>query len=245
MPFIGLRAFGCANCPCTFNPSSSIPDFIVLQLFPALSVPSETKQTGTTNVEDKELVNSVLRGETHFFAAIIKNTEGLVAQIVFRTVDNPEDRKDIAQDIYLKVYKHLPTFKFQSKLSTWIAQIAYNTCFNYLEKKKLIVLEGPLSGNEAEEGLLEKTANQGLNSFTNETENALFRTERAAMVFSAMESLSPLYRTLITLYHYEELSYEEIAEITRLPIGTVKNYLFRARKALKDNLLYNYNKEEL
>ena len=65
------------------------------------------------------------------------------------------------------------------------------------------------------------------------------------MIQIALSQLSPIYQTLITLYHYEELSYEEIAQITQLPIGTVKNYLFRARKALKDNLLTHYTKDDL
>jgi RNA polymerase sigma-70 factor (ECF subfamily) len=196
-------------------------------------------------VDDKELVNRVLRGETQIFAIIIKNTEGLVAQIVFKLLSNPEDRKDIAQDIYLKAYKNLPGFKFQSKLSTWIGQIAFNTCFNFLEKKKLILLDNNTPESENSNSKLELAANKLINIFSNETENKLFRTELAGIVHSASELLTPLHKTLITLYHYEELSYEEIAEITALPIGTVKNYLFRARRALKDNILLHYKLEEL
>ena len=62
---------------------------------------------------------------------------------------------------------------------------------------------------------------------------------------SEVEKLSPIYKTLITLYHHEELSYDEIGQITGMPAGTVKSYLFRARKELKNNLLLNYTKEEL
>ena len=196
-------------------------------------------------MEDKELVNRVLRGDTQIFAAIIKNTGGLVAQIVFRLLSNPEDRKDIAQDIYLKVYKNLGDFKFQSKLSTWIGQIAYNTCFNFLEKKRVILLDNNLPENERNNSVLELAANRLINIAKNETENKLFRAELAEIMQSAVEVLPPLYKTLITLFHYEELSYEEIARITGLPVGTVKNYLFRARKVLKDNLLLHYKQEEL
>lgn len=196
-------------------------------------------------MDDKELVNRVLRGDSQIFAIIIKNTEGLVAQIVFRLLNNPEDRKDIAQDIYLKAYKNLPGFKFQSKLSTWIGQIAYNTCFNFLEKKKVILLNNNPQENESNCSALELAANKFINILNNETEDTLFRTELAEIVQSAIEFLPPLYKTLVTLFHYEELSYEEIAEITGLPLGTVKNYLFRARKSLKDNILLHYKQEEL
>ena len=68
---------------------------------------------------------------------LVKNTENLVAKIVFDTITNDGDRKDIAQDIYLKAYQKLPAFKFQSKLSTWIAQISYNTCIDHFAKEKI------------------------------------------------------------------------------------------------------------
>jgi RNA polymerase sigma-70 factor (ECF subfamily) len=196
-------------------------------------------------VQDKELVNRVLRGETHVFATIIKNTEGLVAQIVFKLITNAEDRKDIAQDIYLKAFKSLSGFKYQSKLSTWIGKIAYNTCFNFLEKKQLVLLDNTIPENEKQESALEFFINKFVGLSDNNSETTLIRTERLEIVQSAIEKLPPLFKTLIMLYHYEELSYEEIAEITSLPIGTVKSYLFRSRKSLKDNILLKYKEEEI
>ena len=198
-----------------------------------------------SNVDDKELVNRILKGETLLFATIIKNNEGLVAQITFRLLNNPEDRKDIAQDIYLKAYKNLSGFKFQSKLSTWIGQIAFNTCFNFLEKKKVILLDNKLQENENSNSALELAANKLIDLSNNEAENILFRSELTDILHSAIDYLTPLYKTLITLFHYEDMSYEEIAEITGMPIGTVKNYLFRARKGLKDNILLHHKQEEL
>ena len=91
------------------------------------------------NPPDRRLVEKVLNGNTSSFGEIITNTERLVAQIVFRMVDNVEDRKDLAQDIYLNAFRNLRQFRFQSKLSTWIGRIAYNTCLNYLEKKKFVL----------------------------------------------------------------------------------------------------------
>ena len=91
------------------------------------------------NDSDRILVTRVLGGETKAFSIIISNTERLVAQIVFKMIRDNEDRKDIAQDVFLKAFNKLSTFKFESKLSTWIGQITYNTCLNYIEKKKLIL----------------------------------------------------------------------------------------------------------
>lgn len=172
----------------------------------------------------------------------MKNTEGLVGQIVYKMIRNPADRKDMAQDIYLKTFQKLDSFQFQAKLSTWIGQIAYNTCLAYLEKKKLVLLD---SVNDEEENEVLEKLNHAIDPFMSETENLFFKQELSAILKIEIEKLSPIYKTLITLYHNEELSYAEITEITQLPEGTVKSYLSRARKLLKDNLLLTYKKEAL
>ncbi|MEO8404005.1 MAG: sigma-70 family RNA polymerase sigma factor [Chitinophagaceae bacterium] len=194
------------------------------------------------NLDDKYLVDKVLAGNTGTFAVIIKNTERLVTQIVFKMINHPEDRKDVAQDIYLKTFNKLGNFKFQSKLSTWIAQISYNTCFDYLQKKKLI-LPGNLGEITTEEDSYD-TINNRVTTYT-ETNEFINRKEVSAILGNEIEKLPPVFKTLITLYHHEELSYEEMVQITGLPAGTIKSYLFRARKKLKDNLLLTYKKEEL
>jgi len=200
-------------------------------------------KTQTDNSTDQYLVDKVLRGDTKVFEIIIKNTKGLVAQIVFKMVYNPEDRKDLAQDVFLKAFKDLSGFRFQSKLSTWIGQITYNTCLNYLEKKKLVLIND--DENDTHEESLE-TINKTINrDLVNVTESLILKKELSEILKCEIEMLSPIYKTLITLYHNEELTYEEIAQITKLPEGTVKNYLFRARKVLKERLLLKHKKEEL
>jgi RNA polymerase sigma factor (sigma-70 family) len=182
------------------------------------------------SLQDPILVEKVLAGDTAAFGMIIKNTEALVAQVIYKMTTNREDRKDIAQEVYLKAYKNLPGFRFESKLSTWIARIAYNTCLNHLEKKKLLLVDDIALPNK----LLSDTA-----------ESVLDLKERSAIISAAIEKLPPILKTIITLYHNEDLSYAEIQQITDLPEGTIKSYLFRARKALKENLLQQYKKEEI
>ena len=185
-------------------------------------------------IADKQLVERVLKGDNNAFGMIIQQTEGLVTQIVFKMVSRKEDHKDIAQDIYLKAYKNLPGFKFQSLLSTWIASIAYNTCLNYLEKKKLVLVIDDDEKNE-----------EHANSDTLEEYERLFQKDLNEILMMSIDQLQPLYKTLIILYHKEELSYRDISLITNLPEGTVKNYLFRARKSLKEIILQQYKKDEL
>lgn len=194
---------------------------------------------------DSQLVERVLSGDTNAFGSIIKNTERMVAQIVFKMIPNPEDRKDMAQDIYLKAFKKLRSFKFESKLSTWIAQIGYNTCLDYLRKKKIILTGNVYEENETGYGVPDMISNKFFGAPEMETENFMLQKDLSVILKTEIEKLSPVYKMMITLYHNEELSYDEIGQITGMPSGTVKSYLFRARKTLKDSLLLNYKREDL
>jgi len=197
------------------------------------------------NFSDQQLVSKVLHGDRHAFSVIIKNTETLVAQIVFKMVNNAEDRKDMAQDIYLKVFKNLAGFKFQSKLSTWIAQITYNTCLNYLEKKKLVLVDVLKHEHKDEAESLDFIRQKQMQVTTTAAETGIAQKQLSKILADEIDNLSPLYKTLVTLYHHEEMSYEEISSVTQLPEGTVKSYLYRARKSLKESILNKYKKEEL
>jgi RNA polymerase sigma factor (sigma-70 family) len=194
------------------------------------------------HLSDKELINLILRGDNRAFGAVIKNTEGLVAQIVVKMIPIAEERKDIIQDIYLKTFHNLSGFKFQSKLSTWIARITYNTCLSWIEKKKL-VLPGNVYQKDPDPEQIEPS-HKYLEK-DNESENRLLRKELSAILQKEIAGLPPVYQTLIVLFHQESISYEELVQITGLPEGTIKSSLFRARKMLKENLLSKYKKEAL
>jgi RNA polymerase sigma-70 factor (ECF subfamily) len=142
-------------------------------------------------------------------------------------IDDRHEWKDIAQDTYLKAYHNLANFQHSSKLTTWIATIAYNSCIDYIRRKKIVY-----DIDEIEEQV-------------GESADSMLDKDRSAMLTDAIERLPPVYRTLVTLFHKEELHYEEIMAITGMPEGTIKNYLFRARKKLKDNLLMSYRKEDI
>ena len=194
-------------------------------------------KTGDTQ-DDKMLVAKILDGDQQAFSRLIKNTERLVTQIVFKMIASAEDRKDIAQETYIKVFRKLRDFRFQSRLSTWIAQIAYSTCFDHLRKKKLPLLD--LKQDDSDED-----ANLELKDPYAAGDTTLLKKDLAKLLEASIAKLPPVYRTLIGLYHTEELSYEEIMQVTGLPEGTVKNYLYRARKALRLDLSEHYKKEEL
>lgn len=176
---------------------------------------------------DKAIVAGILSGNTQGFAVIVKSTEKLVTQIVRKMTVNEDDQKDLVQDIYLKVYQNLSSFQYKSKLSTWIANIAYNTTINYLQKKKIPILD-------IETNLESKS------TLSENIEMAIYKKERLDILDIQLNKLPPLYKTLLTLYHLEELSNREISDITKLPEGTIKSYLYRARKILKDNINHHF-----
>ena len=197
------------------------------------------------NTTDRDLVDRVLSGETNVFGIIIKNTENLVAKIIFDMIASESDKKDIAQDVYIKAYQKLPGFKFQSKLSTWIGQICYNTCIDHLRKKKLILAENIFEAETDSSNDILDMMNTAQGNFDEPVDTFVIGKNISEIVKRKIEKLPAIYKTLISLYHKEELSYDEISTITGLPAGTVKSYLFRARRELKNDLLLNYKKEDL
>ncbi len=186
--------------------------------------------------QEKAIIQSILEGDTDAFRLIVEQYQKLVAHIVFRMIPIVHTREDLCQDVFVKVYQNLKSFRFQSKLSTWIAKITYNRCLNYLEKKKVPLFD-------------DMTADDvGIDDFSlavNQPDSDVVSLDLSDRVRMAIEKLPIKYRTVITLYHLEEMKYDEIAEIMQLPEGTVKSYLFRARKALKDLISAKYTKEEL
>ncbi|WP_198652047.1 RNA polymerase sigma factor [Chitinophaga deserti] len=186
------------------------------------------------NWSDREVADRVLEGEREAFSIIVERTEKLVIHIISGMVPLREDRQDIAQDVYLKAFRSLSGFRYEAKLSTWIARITYNTCVNHLRKKRLPLI-APATIEAAD---IPEAAGDPL--------TLLSARQLTFILQQAITRLSPLYNTLITLYHQANMSITEIAQITDLPEGTVKSYLYRARKLMQQHLTKHYqNKEAL
>lgn len=193
-------------------------------------------QQSAQNPGNTELVASIVDGDKEAFRSFITAYQRLVGHIVCRMVKNYADREDLCQDIFVKIYRSLPTFRFHCKVSTWVAKIAYNSCVNYLHKCKIPLYDDCTHEYEslhevAEEQLPLDAVIEG------EEVNSLIRAE--------ILTLNAQYRTILTLYHLDGMSYAEIGEIMDLPEGTVKSYLHRARRQLKERLMSKYCQEEL
>lgn len=184
--------------------------------------------------DDRALVSQIIVGDMQAFRLLIKQHERLVAHMIGRLIDQQEDREELCQDVFLKVYEKLGEFNFQSRLSTWIATIAYRHAINHLRKKKIEVR------NIDED---ESFANQFVGEGNPEEELTEKDTDNLVMKF--IEQLPVQYKAVLTLYHLDGLSYPEIGETLNMPEGTVKNYLFRARQLLKEKVKRYLGKEEL
>ena len=184
--------------------------------------------------DDKTLVSRVLAGDTQAFMLLIKQHERLVAHMVGRLVKSEEDREELCQDVFLRVHEKLAEFSFQSKLSTWIATIAYRQAINHLRKQKMFFSDIP------EEEAFTKRFIEESNPETVTEEKDMDK-----FVLTLIDELPPQYKIVLTLYHLDGMSYPEIGEVTKMPEGTVKNYLFRARNLLKEKVKVYLGKEEL
>lgn len=183
-----------------------------------------------------EIINRIQAGDAGAFHQIVEENKRLVFNIVARMMPNSTDREDLCQDIFLRVYQNLGTFQQASKLSTWIARIAYNACLNALKKKKV-----PLFDDFAPEG----ESLEMIGGSTKTPDDIVSDRDLAHRLQAEIEKLPPKLKAILTLYHVQEMSYAEISEIMNMPDGTIKSYLFRARKMLKERLIDKYEMEAL
>jgi RNA polymerase sigma factor (sigma-70 family) len=187
---------------------------------------------------DSPLVKAVIGGETGAFEQLIHAHEKLVNSIVYKMVGQVQDREDICQEAFLRVYKNLGAFRFQSKLSTWIANIAFNLCVNHLKKKKNLFLDDFARGDENSGAFDQLPAMNDRQPLPDQT---LLNKERVQLLVKVVATLNPVERTLLQLFHQDDFSLEEISSITSIPVNTVKSHLFRARKNLKDQMTKHLN----
>lgn len=178
--------------------------------------------------QDRELVANVLASQQGAFALLIERHQKLVWHLVYRMVHNPDDCKELCQEVFLRVHKNLQSFRFESKLSTWIGRIAFNISSRHLQRKQL-----PLIAPGDDDICPTETIADDVDLA------AAFEDEDLLMkLHKALESLAPVPRTILTLHYLDELSISEVAEILEKPEGTVKNSLFRARAILREKFAY-------
>lgn len=175
--------------------------------------------------DDKALVTRILEGDEQAYRLLIRQNERLVAHMVGRLVKQQEDLEEVCQDVFLRVFDKIGEFSFQSRLSTWIGTIAYRHAINHIRKNKV-----PVDSIHDDDQWTDRLVD------ADNPEQNLAETDMESWIFKMVDKLPPAYRTVLMLYHRDEMNYAEIAAITEMPEGTVKNYIFRARNILKERI---------
>ena len=177
---------------------------------------------------DSELVQSTLAGRESGFEELVRRYQRPIAAYVYRMVGDYDAALDLTQEVFIKVYASLSRYRPEFKFSTWIYKIAHNAAIDHLRRH---ATREAVASSETDRP--EVVVESRRLSPEQESE----RTERCSEIETVVQLLPAPYRELILLRHSQDLSYEEIAEITGLPLGTVKNRLFRAREAMREHLM--------
>lgn len=192
----------------------------------------ERERTGGTSEDDEVLVARILDGDEDLFGSLVRRYQTRVHAHVTRMIGHREDALDLTQEIFLKVFQALPRFNPEYKFSTWLFRIAGNAAIDHLRKRrpKVVPLDPPETDSAG------RVSSAEYSSSDLDPYGLLRNVERGRAIAEAIAELPLEFRELIALRHFVGLSYEEIAEIKSMPLGTVKNKLFRARAVLKDRL---------
>ncbi|MGC8777335.1 MAG: RNA polymerase sigma factor [Candidatus Caldatribacteriaceae bacterium] len=183
--------------------------------------------------EDREIVREVLNGKKELFELLVHRYEDKIFNYVYYLVKQRQEAEDLAQTTFVKAFFALRQYNHAYEFSTWIYSIARNVCLDYFRKRKkeevdvsLNVSVGESGDTEMGELVEEERSPDPLKAVLNE--------ELREKIERAIEDLPLKLREVVVLRHLEDCSYEEIAQIMNLPVGTVKSYLHRARKKLKE-----------
>jgi RNA polymerase sigma-70 factor (ECF subfamily) len=189
-----------------------------------------------TVTDDFTLIRSIQAGDHQAFESLVRRYQRQVANLIYLTMGNRDDVDDIAQEVFIRVYRSLPKFKFDASFFSWLYRITRNLCIDEIRKRKI---RRVLSLDYLTEDTLEK--NRKSKDYTMASDSVLTE-EKQQVIESALQRLKPEHREVLVLREYQDLSYDEIAETLGLRLEAVKSRIFRARMELK-NLLSDYFKE--
>lgn len=176
---------------------------------------------------DGELIVDAVNGRADGFEELVRRYQRPITSYVFRMLGDYEASLDVTQEVFIKVYNSLRKYSAEYKFSTWLYRIAHNAAIDHMRRNSV----SPQS-IEAEnaDGTYQLQIECRRPSPEQDHEQSEWRTE----IDSVVKCLPPSYRDLILLRHSRDLSYDEIADVTGLPLGTVKNRLFRAREMMRE-----------
>lgn len=185
---------------------------------------------GNPGDNDGQLIRRIHAGESEAFELLVVKYQEKVFRLIRRLVGNRDQVEDLAQEVFIRAYRSLGSFKGESSFYTWLYKIALNTCRNYYRSQG----RRPEGSMVEGESVLESIQAEG-----NSPEREAFRSEFWDAVKDSLHSLPSEQREAIVLCDLEGLSYEEMAEVIGIPVGTVRSRVFRGRRSLQ-KLLWPY-----
>lgn len=188
------------------------------------------KEFSSKALEDFKLVDQAIGGDQKAYAELMKRYKKPLYHTVLKMVRNVDDAEDLTIESFAKAFRNLDKFKKDFSFSTWLFRIATNNCIDFLRKKRLDTMRiaGSLRDSNGDEVTIEIKDNK-----LNPQEEAI-KDQKNEIIRLIIHKLPPKYQTLVNLRYFQELSYEEIADELKAPLGTVKAQLHRARELLYD-----------
>ncbi|MTI68211.1 MAG: sigma-70 family RNA polymerase sigma factor [Firmicutes bacterium] len=180
-------------------------------------------------MNDEYLVKEIQRGNSKVFSQLVDNYKNRIYAMAYKFTKDYQETQDLSQEIFIKIYNQIDKFKFKSKVSTWIYRVATNTCLDWKKKKRpnVIEWENMTTGeNEAFNDNIQRDLPL----------EKLLKEEYQDRIHNIISNMKDMYKTVIIMYHFNEMSYSEIANVLDVPRKTVETRLYRARRNLKDEL---------
>lgn len=173
-------------------------------------------------------IQKALNGDEQAYQAILERYQRGIYNLIFQMVKNREETEDLVQETFIKAFRALDSYNEQYAFTTWLYKIAYNNCIDSIRKRKLKTspLDKPIQTREGE-------VQQQIRDDSTSPEHHYLYAEKKKILDDCIQKLPEAYREVIMLRHQEDRSYEEIAEMVQVPLGTVKARIFRAREMLK------------
>ena len=180
---------------------------------------------------DADLVAAILKGEQELFRDLVQRYQGRLVNYLYRLLRNTQEAEDLAQEVFFKVYRALDRYDPKYKFSTWLFRVAQNAAIDQIRKRRLQLVSMDRQGSGDDDLGTWEFPSSDPSPYSD-----LRNQERGEAIQVAIDGLPWDYRELIVLRHYGELSYDEIAKLKDMPLGTVKNKLFRGRQMMKERL---------
>jgi RNA polymerase sigma-70 factor (ECF subfamily) len=181
---------------------------------------------------DADLAVAARGGSEDACTALVHRFERPVYNLIARLVQDPATAEDLTQDAFIKMFRALDQYKPELRFSSWLFRIAHNTAIDHLRHRQLPMAYPQIDDEGDEIDPLARLADLRGDS----PEQAALRRSLSQTLDLAIDALRPEYRAVVVLRHHEDLDYDEIAEVMGVPLGTVKTYLFRARRELAEQL---------